>query len=395
MFITSLFWILLALVVYSYLGYTVLLIIISGVIRTSNRLFRPKPKGSDTFQPEVTILVAAHNEEAHVEAKIMNTLGQDYPGDKVWQVWVDDGSTDRTREILATFDRITLLRQPERRGKVSAINLGMTAVRTPITIFSDANAMLAENAISKLIEPFRNPKVGCVAGEKRVLFEDADSASASGEGTYWQYESHIKRLESECGSTLSATGELYAIRTELFENLDKDIILDDFAISTHVIRQGYTVKYMAEACSVEKASASIDEEMKRKVRIAAGSFQILFRYPWLLFPVNRPMLVFQFLSHKLLRWCVLPVSLFLLPVLNVVILASYSQLWVYWLLLCCQLLLGAIAVLGWRLKNRPFPATYIFLPYYLVMMNVSIIKGFVRYLTGQQKVTWEKAVRRT
>lgn len=392
MVVTVLFWTLLGLLIYSYFGYTILLALI---VIIKKLLFQDKKKHPTDSFPHVTIVVAAYNEEKNIADKIQNSLLQDYPQDKIAQIWVNDASTDETKVLLAKYPHITVLDQPERKGKIAAINLAMQHVTTPITIFSDANAMLSLNAIRKIVEPFSNQRVGCVAGEKRILLNSHENAAATGEGIYWKYESLIKELESDCSSTLSATGELYAIRTELFEEVNSDTILDDFAISTNVLKKGLLVKYIPEAYACERASANISEEKKRKIRIAAGSFQSLFRNLELMNPFKHPFLTFQFISHKILRWFILPLSLILIPILNILILVKDCQNTIYTITLSAQLLTLFFIVLGWLLKDKVVSSKWIFLPYYLFMMNISIVHGFFRFIKGSQNVKWDKSLRQT
>lgn len=386
-----LFWAFIGLILYSYFGYTLILWIIS-ILKKAIRSFKPSNNNID--KPYITIVVAAFNEENNIAEKIENTLQQDYPQDRIVQIWVNDSSTDRTMEILSSYSNITLLNQPERKGKMAAINLAMKHVKTPITIFSDANAMLSKNAISKLVEPFANPKVGCVAGEKRIHLQWVENAAATGEGFYWRYESLIKKLESNCGSTLSATGELYAIRSEIFREVQNDTILDDFAISTLAIKNKYQIKYVSEANACERASANIIEEKKRKVRIAAGSFQVLFRNLELINPFKHLFFSLKFFSHKLLRWFVLPLSIFIIPLLNLIILLDSSEpIYIATIVLQCIMLISIIA--GWLIKDKNIKLKWLFIPFYLFMMNISIIQGFIRFIKGKQNVRWDKSLRQT
>lgn len=392
MLITIFFWILLGLLFYSYFGYTILL---AFIVFCKRVFLNNKRKISTKALPEITIVVAAYNEERNISDKITNTLLQDYPQDKITQIWVNDGSSDKTKALLAEHPFIKVLNQPERKGKIAAINLAMQHVTTSITIFSDANAMLSINAIKLLVEPFSKQNVGCVAGEKRISMNAAENAATTGEGVYWKYESLIKKLESDCNSTLSATGELYAIRTELFEMVDSNTILDDFVISTNILKKGLLIKYIPEAYASENASANINEEKKRKIRIAAGSFQALFKNMELLNPFKHPFLTFQFFSHKILRWFVLPLSLIIIPVLNISILCTEKPSIIYIITLLAQALMIIAILLGWALKDKRVLAKWIFLPYYLFMMNISIVQGFFRFVKGEQNVKWDKSLRQT
>lgn len=392
MIIKAFFWTILGLMLYSYLGYTILLAIITI---TKKALLKKKKNTSTNFLPNITIVIAAYNEEKNIDDKVQNTLQQDYPQDKITQLWVNDASTDETKALLAKYSNIKIINQPERSGKIAAINLAMQHVNTPITIFTDANAMLSKNAIRSIVEPFSNQRVGSVAGEKRIFLNTHENAAATGEGVYWKYESIIKKLESDCNSTLSATGEIYAIRTKLFEKVDSNTILDDFAISINILKKGLLIKYIPEAYACEKGSANISEEKKRKVRIAAGSFQSLFRNLELLNPFKHPFLTFQFFSHKILRWFILPLSLFLVPILNTLILLEDWQNTTYIITLSVQAVTFFAILLGWLLKDKIVSSKWMFLPFYLFMMNISIIQGFFRFIKGKQNVRWDKSLRQT
>jgi len=392
MIIIICFWIVIGLLIYSYFGYTILL----AIIVYGKKVFQLNRITHLTNSlPNITLVIAAYNEERNIVEKIHNSLQQDYPQDKITQIWVNDASSDKTNLLLANYSHIIVLNQPERKGKIAAINLAMQHVKTPITIFSDANAMLSANAISKLVEPFSNKSVGCVAGEKRIHLNSFDNAAATGEGIYWKYESLIKKLESDCSSTLSATGELYAIRTELFEKVDGNTILDDFIISTSILKKGLLLKYVPDAYACERASANIVEEKKRKVRIAAGSFQALSRNLQLMNPLKHPFLTFQFISHKILRWFLLPISLVLIPLLNIFILLDVTQSVLYITTLLVQLIILVTIITGWLLKDKNVSVKWIFLPYYLFMMNISIVQGFFRFIRGAQNVKWDKSLRQT
>ena len=395
MVINFIFWFLIGLLIYSYFGYTIIILTLSLFRKFFQSRVDIHNANYTDIVGDVTIVIAAFNEEKNIGEKIRNTTEQEYPYGKIAQIWVNDASSDRTKELLSEYPDITLLNQPERQGKVAAINLAMQHVKTPITILSDANAMLSIDAIKKIVEPFINSKVGCVAGEKRIIMNDIENAAATGEGTYWRYESFIKQVESYCGSVLSATGELYAIRTNLFERVETDTILDDFMISTNVIKKGYQVKYVPDAYACEKASVNITEEKKRKVRIAAGSFQALFRNASLLNPFKYPLFSFQFFSHKILRWFALPISLLLITILNVLILLFFNQGTIYIITLLLQVFLFLMIISGWLFKDRPISTKWVFLPYYLFMMNISIIQGFIRYVKGNQNVKWDKSIRQT
>ncbi|MBN2636630.1 MAG: glycosyltransferase, partial [Prolixibacteraceae bacterium] len=186
-----LFWLALFIIFYSYLGYGILLYFIIKIRRI---LGIAKPfTGNDDYEPEVTLFVAAYNEKDYVDEKVKNSLSMNYPQEKVKHVWVTDGSDDGTPELLRKYKGIEVYHLDKRGGKIGAMNRGMQFVKTPIVIFSDGNTNLGKESIREIVNLFRNPKVGCVSGEKRIYSKDTDAAAGAGEGLYWKYESTLKK----------------------------------------------------------------------------------------------------------------------------------------------------------------------------------------------------------
>ncbi|MDA3892212.1 MAG: glycosyltransferase family 2 protein [Salinivirgaceae bacterium] len=382
---TFLFWTLVFIVFYSYFGYPILLFVISK--------FKTKKHNFDinsNYEPMVTLFVAAYNEQDNVDAKISNSLELDYPKDKLEMVWITDGSDDNTNVLLENYPVVKVYFEPERKGKINAMNRGMKFVKSEIVIFSDGNTLLSKEAVREIVNGFKNPKVGCIAGEKRIDLSGKEAAAASGEGFYWKYESWIKKLDAETGSCIGAAGELFAIRKELFFNVESDTILDDFIISLTIALQGYKIDYTPKAYAIEKASVSVAEEMKRKVRIAAGSIQTLVRLRALLNIFKNGFLSFQYFSHKVMRWVATPVSLVLLLPINIY-LSIYSNL--YANILYVHLLFYLIVAIGWLLKDKKTGIGIVFIPYYFFIANLSMWLGFFRYIKGAQSVNWERAKR--
>lgn len=208
--------------------------------------------GNTDYEPEVTLFVAAYNEKDYLKAKLANSEALDYPKHKVKQLWVTDGSDDGSPEVLAKTQGVALHHKPERLGKIAAMNRGMAYVKTPIVIFSDGNTALGTASIKEIVKLFRNPKVGCVSGEKRIYSKKEDKAAGAGEGLYWKYESQLKKWDAELYSVVGAAGELFAIRTELWQDVPKDTLLDDFMISLKVAMSGYTIQYNPNAYAIEE-----------------------------------------------------------------------------------------------------------------------------------------------
>lgn len=378
-------------VFYSYVGYGLLLYILVAL----KRLFSKNKPEINSEETEVTLFIAAFNEIDYVEEKVKNSVLLNYPKEKLHFLWVTDGSNDGTPELLSTYNNITVLHNSERAGKINAINRGMKTIKTPIVVFCDANTMLSQNSIKEIVRAFDDPIVGCVAGEKRIFDKSVDSAAGSGEGIYWKYESFLKKMDSEFYTTVGAAGELFAIRTELFNEVEPDTLLDDFIMSMRIAINGNLIKYVPQAYAYESSSANVKEELKRKVRIAAGAVQSTFRLTKALNPFHDFRLTFQFVSHKISRWLIVPFALPLLFIINLLLVYfdGYNQLTVYSVLFLLQLLYYIITLLGWIMQSMNIKLKILFVPYYIFMMNYASWLGLFRYIKGNQSVNWERAKR--
>jgi cellulose synthase/poly-beta-1,6-N-acetylglucosamine synthase-like glycosyltransferase len=349
----------------------------------------------DSFEPEVTLFIAAYNEKEYIDLKMRNSRELDYPSNKLRIVWVTDGSNDGTPDELRKYDDLTVLHSPKRNGKIGAMNRGMAFVQTPFVVFCDANTILGKESIRRIVRLFSDPKVGCVSGEKRIFAKDKDTASGSGEGLYWKYESQLKKWDAELYSVVGAAGELFAIRTELYQEVEKDTLLDDFIISLRVAQKGYIIQYDPDAYAIESASANVKEELKRKIRISAGGIQSVYRLKSLLNIFKYGVLSFQYISHRVLRWTLAPLAiLFMIPIGLVLALENGMMSFnLYAVLFWLQLLFYLAALLGWYLENRSVRLKILFVPYYFFIMNLSVFLGLRRILKNSQSVNWERAQR--
>lgn len=387
------FWILFFILLYTYLGYALALLI---AVHLKKKIFPAKDENTPGYEPNVCLFVTAYNEKDYIEAKVKNSHQLDYPREKMQYIWVTDGSNDGTPEILSQFKDMEVYHLPERRGKMHAMNRGMHFVKAPIVIFSDTNTLLNNRAIREIVSPFGNSKIGCVAGEKRIIQNQADGAAAAGEGIYWKYESWIKKMDASLNSAVGAVGELFAIRTALFEEVESDTILDDFIISLRIAQKGYRIAYTSNAFAEEAASFNVKEELKRKIRIAAGGIQAVFRLKSLLNPFQFGIFTWQFISHKVFRWALAPFSLFLILFLNGWIVwdnngwftSDFFTLFFYFQILCYLL-----AWVGWYLENKNLHFKFLFLPYYFLAVNYAALRGIFRYFLGKQPAGWEKSKR--
>ena len=385
-----LFWLGLFLVFYTYLGYGILLFFL---VKIKNLISGKAKKVELIDYPDVTLVMTAYNEESVVKIKMDNCHALKYPKGKLTICWITDGSDDRTNELLAGYPEVSVLFQPLRQGKTSALNRGISYIKTPVTIFTDANTMLNENAIIEIAKCFADPKVGCVAGEKRIKQKETGDATA-GEGIYWKYESVLKTLDDQLYSAVGAAGELFAIRTELFEVMPADTLLDDFILSMRIAQKGYKIAYCKEAFAVEEPSSDILEEQKRKVRISAGGLQSIYRLKSLLNPFKYGILSFQYVSHRVLRWSITPFVLFLLLPLNLLLVTIVERgLVLYLVLLALQVMFYLTGFLGNMYAKKQIKKKVFYIPFYFLFMNISVIKG-IRYLRRKKgSGIWEKAKR--
>jgi cellulose synthase/poly-beta-1,6-N-acetylglucosamine synthase-like glycosyltransferase len=362
------------------------------------RIFKGRKRIHDPeYEPEVTLFVAAYNEKDYVDEKVQNSFSLEYPQEKVKQVWVTDGSDDGTPDLLRKYQDkgVEVYHEDARGGKIGAMNRGLKFVKTPIVIFSDGNTTLGKESIRRIVNMFSDPNVGCVSGEKRIYQKDMDSAAGT-EGIYWKYESTLKKWDAELYSVVGAAGELFAIRTDLYNHVEKDTLLDDFMISLRVAMKGYTIQYDPEAYAIETSSANVKEELKRKIRISAGGIQSIVRLAPLLNFFKYGTLSFQYISHRVLRWTLAPLGLLILLLTNIAISVQvgffdFSNIftWLIW----GQLFFYSAALLGWFFENRQIKIKLLFIPYYFFIMNLSVYLGFARYIKGNQSVKWERAKR--
>jgi poly-beta-1,6-N-acetyl-D-glucosamine synthase len=385
----TVFWISLLLIAYTYVGYPILLFFLVTIKK------KLSPKSDLYFNedelPEITIIVACYNEGDIIKKKIENTLQLDYPIYKRNLCFVTDGSTDNSPEIIQQYPEIKLFHQNERKGKNAAVNRVMDQVKTPISIFSDANTFLNSQAIRLLVRHYKDESVGAVTGEKRVFQSKEENAAGSGEGAYWKYESKLKTWDSELKTVVGAAGELFSVRTLLYEEVPSGVLIEDFRVSMNIAEKGYQVVYEPAAYAMETSSLSMEEENKRKIRISAGGLIEVWHFLRLLNFFKYHILSFQYISHRMMRWTIAPLGLFLVLVSNIFLAASGSPFYI--LALVAQSLFYSIALLGYMLRNQKLSFGLVFIPYYFLFMNVSVYQGLLLLIRRKQTAVWEKAKR--
>lgn len=385
------FWGSLILIAYTYFGYPLFIILLA-------RLRGDKKRYPEYF-PLVTFLIPAYNEEMHIAKKLKNTLALNYPREKLQIIVAADGSSDKTPEIVKTFvyKGVELNYEPVRNGKMAAIVRAMESTRGEIVVFSDANNMYDIQAIRELVAPFSDPHVGATTGAKLILEDDRDLSSA--EGLYWKYESAIKKAESLLGSCISSVGEILAIRREIFSIPKANIINDDQFIVLDVLRRGYRVIYTPLARSYEYVSETAQDEVMRRKRMNAGLYQTISMSRELL-PFQRPMLVWQMVSHKYFRGLVpFAFILALLSNLMLVFLNNKSLSFFLlsppygWIFIFLQLTFYIMSILGNLLTLKGVFGKIFYLPTFLVNSNIAALAGFHSFLFNKQSHIWQKVRR--
>lgn len=367
--------------VYVYVGYPALL---WALTRSKPRLTHLR---EDAFPP-VVLIISCYNEADVIEAKLQNSLELDYPKELIRIVVVSDGSDDGTDDLVRQFanEGVKLVRQEGRLGKTMGLNLAMENVNAEITVFSDANAMYAPDAITKLVRNFADPEVGYVVGA--ALYTDSeDGASARNENLYWRYELAIKAMESRLHSVVGGDGAIYAIRSELWEPLQQQDI-NDFVNPLQLVSKGYRGIFDDEARCFEETAGDFDREVARKERIVNRSIRGLFRVRSVMNPFRTGVFALMVVSHKLLRW-IIPLFLVLGAIGSLILAAGGLPLFQFVSFAIAVILVLAFA--GHCRREKKHLAIWVSAPYYFVMVNLYAVRGIFRALLGETQVVWNSS----
>lgn len=379
------FWLSVFIILYAYVGYPFFIAVLATI-------YKKKHIYVESF-PSVTFIIPAYNEETYIARKLDNTLLIDYPREKLQILVVADGSTDRTPEIVKSYEEkdIELSYIPDRNGKMAAIIRSMQFAKGDIVVFSDANNMYDVNALRQLILPFSDSTVGGTTGAKLILEDGRDLSSA--EGLYWKYESFIKQQESKIDSCVSSVGEILAIRKDLFNPPIEKVINDDHYLILDLLCRGHRVVYTPLARSYEYVSETADDEIERRTRMNAGLYQTMLMSNKLL-PFKRPLIAWQLISHKYFRAFV-PFALIILLISNsfLLTLSSNSTREFFLFSLWVQIGFYIMALIGNRINMNSRVGKIFYLPTFLLNSNVATFMGFYKFITNQQTHLW-KRVRR-
>lgn len=372
-----LFWGSLAVVAYCYLGYPTLLYIF-GVFRK-----RRQPLPENDSYPSVCLIVSAFNEQNVIREKIENSLALEYPPELLTVMVASDGSTDDTVHIVEEYAEhgVELCHRAARRGKSAVLNEVIEQLDQDVIVFTDANAVFAPDALVKLVARFRDPAIGCVVGKLRYVERDT-SPVGKAESVYWRYESRVSMLESALQRVLVANGSIFAVRRELYQSVFPEVA-NDFQVPIDVASRGHGVVYEPSAQAMERTTVYWQEEFARKVRIILRGMTGFTR----LRSHIRGFRLWQFWSHKLLRWMV-GMFMFIAVVANIM-LARDS--FMYAVPLAFQVVFLFAAWNGWLRKGDVRPNRFFYLPFYFTMVNAAAIIGLIKFLSGERRSVWEKA----
>jgi cellulose synthase/poly-beta-1,6-N-acetylglucosamine synthase-like glycosyltransferase len=363
------FWVSVGLIVYTHLGYPVVLWALS-------RLRPRRREAAPSELPHVSLIVAAHDEEQVIADKVANALALDYPHELIELIVASDGSSDRTAELARSAGADLVLELP-RGGKLAAQDAATERASGEILAFSDANASWQPNALRELVAVFANPRVGYACGQVRFTSDAADNL----EGVYWRYEMAVRELESRLAGVTAGNGAIYAVRRSAYMPLGPSGS-HDLSFPFALAKRGLRSVYVPEARASEKMVPSLEGEFARKRRMMLGLWDILVGEGMLRPRGYPPLYAFQLVSHRLLRY--------LTPLLHLLALAANLVLlgegWVYGATLAGQVALLAGAALG-----RVVPLLPLRLARYYVLVTASVAAGLWDRLRGTPPGAWERA----
>lgn len=376
------FWVLTAIVLWTYVGYPLLLLVLKQFARSEEGAGGAEPR-----HPTCSLIVTAYNEEKHIGGKLANVLKLDYPKGRLQVIVASDCSTDGTHDIVAGYaDRgVELIVLKERGGKTAAQNHAARSASGDILIFTDASTEFAPDVIAQITKPFADPQIGCVGAELEYVSE-RQSLIGRGAGLYWHYERWVKRLEAAVSSLIGVSGCLYAVRRSIFPVISPSLI-SDFVIASEVRMRGYRTVYATGAVSKEKTLESTAQEFEMRVRVAVRSINALVSYARVMNPFAYGFFAVQMVSHKAIRYCV-PVLLILLLVVHTLIVGDAGLNSLYGWLFMLHVSVYLLALVGWIGQSFGIRVPLVHAPFYFVKVNAAALWAIFLYIGGERKTIW-------
>jgi len=361
---------------YIYLGYPILVFLFSVI---KNRKVK---KGA--YQPYVTILIAAYNEERCIDSTLRNKLEQKYPKEKLEIIVISDGSTDKTDNIVKQYKEqgVKLLRQEPRAGKTAALKMAVPKAKGEILFFSDANSIYEQDAVRKLVQNFNDPTVGYVTG-KMIYANQNGTPIGDGCTSYMKYENLLRHFETKIGSVVGVDGGIDAVRKDLYQPMNPDQ-LPDFVLPLKVAEQGYRIVYEPEAILKESSLKSSKDEYKMRVRVSLRALWALWDMRGLFTLKGSKLFSWELLSHKWLRY----LSFLFLVGLYISNLYLWNQGLYFKIFFLLQSIFYISAPFSLILENRGQSSRFLYLPYYFILINLASAHAFMKFLLGRKQVIW-------
>lgn len=371
-----LFFLFLVLIVYVYVGYPLFVLLLATL--------RRQEVGKEPFEPTVTIIIPAYNEEQHIDKTVANKLALDYPPDKLSIIVVSDGSTDHTDSIVRAYEErgVRLLRQEPRAGKTAGLNMALRETSGEIVFFSDANSLHHPNALRALVANFADPQVGYVTG--KMLYANSNgSVIGDGCSVYMKYENMLRLWETRIGSVVGVDGGVDAVRRDLYVPMRADQ-LPDFVLPLTVIDQGYRVVFEPEALLYEDALSDAADEYRMRVRVSLRALWALWDMRHLFLPGKSLVYSWQLWSHKILRYLcfVFLAGAFLANVALINQRSLFNVIFVgQSIFYFCAL--ASPVLERWGKGNR-----LCYWAYYFCIINIAAGHAFLKFLLRRKTVVW-------
>lgn len=370
------FWITVFIIGYTYLGYSIFIVLLS---RFLNNEVAKKP-----VEPKVTFLITAYNEEKTIRQKLENTLSLDYPHDQLEVLVASDGSTDGTDKIVQEFSRwsVQLLHVKGRVGKTETQNLAVQEARGDVIIFSDATTRYERSAIKKIVQNYADPRVGAVSG-RYEYYNPTGASIGIGNILFWKYENFIKYCQTRIQTITGCCGCIYSVRRSLYSPLPPDII-SDLVEPLKILEKGYRIVFEPDAIAYEETTEKAKEEFHMRIRVISRGMRGLLYMKRLFNPFKYGFVSFQLFSHKLLRWLV-PIFMVILLVSNLLLLGHHF----YNIILTLQILFYGMAIAGWLGEKVNVKLKIFSIPLYFSTVNLASIISLYKTWRGFKAVTWE------